>query len=352
MTIDKTILIKNIYYMLSYAFQQLKQNNYEKIDGENFDEIYDLFAEILFRGISFQLKQGLHKEYIPNHDTLPTLKGKMDLRGTINNLMQKKQKIDCDFDDLSENNLFNQILKTTVSYLLSIPKVNSNRKSKLRKLMLFFGNVDIINISLVKWTTLRFDRNCQTYQMLLYICYFIMDNQTLTTESGRYKMKGFTDDHMCKLFEKFVLEYYKKHHPELHAQASQIAWNIDAEYSSTNALPIMQTDIMMHNEERALIIDTKYYSRTMQERFGKATLHSNNIYQIQSYVMNHDKSHSGNVDGMLLYAKTDEDIVPDGQIKLNDGNVISFKTLDLSKNFDSIKKQLDDFVAFYYKTPK
>ena len=64
MTIDKTILIKNIYYMLSYAFQQLKQNNYENIDGENFDEIYDLFGEILFRGISFQLKQGLHKELL------------------------------------------------------------------------------------------------------------------------------------------------------------------------------------------------------------------------------------------------------------------------------------------------
>ena len=71
MTIDKTILIKNIYYMLSYAFQQLKQNNYENIDGENFDEIYDLFGEILFRGISFQLKQGLHKEYISIHETLP-----------------------------------------------------------------------------------------------------------------------------------------------------------------------------------------------------------------------------------------------------------------------------------------
>ena len=80
--------------MLSYAFQQLKQNNYDKIDGERFDDIYDLFAEILIRGISFQLKQGLHKEYVSIHDTLTTLKGKMDLRGTINNLMQKKQKID------------------------------------------------------------------------------------------------------------------------------------------------------------------------------------------------------------------------------------------------------------------
>ena len=53
MTIDKGIFIRNIYYMLTYAFQELKQNNYEEIAGEEFDEIHDLFAEILLRGISF-----------------------------------------------------------------------------------------------------------------------------------------------------------------------------------------------------------------------------------------------------------------------------------------------------------
>ena len=31
MTIDKGIFIRNIYYMLTYAFQELKQNNYEEI---------------------------------------------------------------------------------------------------------------------------------------------------------------------------------------------------------------------------------------------------------------------------------------------------------------------------------
>ena len=85
MTIDKGIFIRNIYYMLTYAFQELKQNNYEEIAGEEFEEIHDLFAEILLRGISFQLKQGLHKEYISCHGSLSTLKGKLDICGTVNN---------------------------------------------------------------------------------------------------------------------------------------------------------------------------------------------------------------------------------------------------------------------------
>ena len=61
---DKGILIRNIYYMLSYAFQELRKNNYDEISKEDFEHIQDLFAEILFKGISYQLKQGLYREYI------------------------------------------------------------------------------------------------------------------------------------------------------------------------------------------------------------------------------------------------------------------------------------------------
>ena len=39
MTNDKGILIKNIYYMLSYAFQILKQGDYEKVAAEKFDKL-------------------------------------------------------------------------------------------------------------------------------------------------------------------------------------------------------------------------------------------------------------------------------------------------------------------------
>ncbi len=47
MTEDKGIFIRNIYYMLTYAFQELGQNNYEYIAGEEFENVHDLFAEIL-----------------------------------------------------------------------------------------------------------------------------------------------------------------------------------------------------------------------------------------------------------------------------------------------------------------
>ena len=58
MTENKGIFIRNIYYMLSYAFQELRKNNYEDIAREEFVKISDLFAEILYKGLSAQQKQG------------------------------------------------------------------------------------------------------------------------------------------------------------------------------------------------------------------------------------------------------------------------------------------------------
>ena len=343
MTIDKGIIIRNIFYMLTYAFQQLRHNNYEKIDKEDFENIYDLFAEILSKGVSHLLKQGLHKEYISKHDVLPTVRGKIDINATIKFRMQRVHKIACDYDELSENNLFNQILKSTMLLLFSHADVRKETKRILKQILIFFVNIDTIDLSIVKWDTLKFDRNTQTYQMLLNICYFIYDGYILTTESGEFKMKQFSDEHMCKLYERFILEYYKRHYPELNPRSSQIVWDIVEEESSLEILPNMQSDIMLSNKERTLIIDAKYYGRTMQYNFEKASIHSNNLYQIHTYVTNHDKTSSGKVDGMLLYAKTDEKQLPNGEMKLQSGNTIYFKTLNLDGDFNIIKEQLDGF---------
>ena len=114
---DGTIWIRNVYYMLSYAFEELKKNNYEYIAREEFERIQDLFAEILYKGVSAQLKRGLHREYVSKAEDLSMLKGRLDIKGTINNRMRCRNVLRCEYDDLSENNLFNQVLKTSLSRL-------------------------------------------------------------------------------------------------------------------------------------------------------------------------------------------------------------------------------------------
>lgn len=347
MTIDKGIIIRNIYYMLTYAFQDLRQNNYDDIAGEKFDNVLDLFAEILFRGVSYQLKRGLHKDYIAQSDDLSAIKGKIVLNDTIKLKLQRKQQVSCAFDDFTENNIHNQIIKSTLLLLTASPEVKTARKRRLRSLLMFFSNVSGCDLKSIKWSNIKYDRNSSTYRMLHHFCSFIVRRILLTTESGQYRSRTFDEKLMSQLFEKFVLSYYRKHYPQYSARSAKVEWNIDIEESTLSLIPEMRTDIMLTFPERTLIIDTKYYGKSVQEYMDKVTIHSNNLYQINSYVLHEDKSHSGNVDGMLLYARTQEAICPDGLMKLNDGNTIYFRNLDLNQDFGNIKHQLDALIDSY-----
>lgn len=344
MTEDKGILIRNIYYMLAYAFQELRQNNYAEIEGETFDDIYDLFAEIMARGISYQLKQGLYREYVAKNESMQTIKGKIDINGTIANRVRNNRQIACDYDELSENNVYNQILLSTASLLIRHSDVKKDKKAKLKQLMLFFQNVQSVDLHTIRWSSLRFDRNNRNYRMLLYLCYFIISEWLMTTEDGKFKLHEFSDEHMDRLFEKFVLEYYKKHHSITKAKAATIKWNIVEDATDTSVLPIMKTDVFLSLGQRTLIIDTKYYTNIMRQNFGKGKLREAHLYQINTYVTQYDKSHQYNIDGMLLYAKTKEDVIDDTQVTLQDGYKLYVRSLDLNTDFDTIKKRLDSFI--------
>lgn len=346
---DKSIFIKNIYYMLSYAFTALDQNTYEDVAAEKFENIHNLFAALLASGIGRQLKQGLYREYLNRREDIAVVRGKINMPGTIQNQLARKRILTCEYDELSENNLLNQILKTTVLLLLRHVKVDQKYKDNLKKEMLFFANVDTVNPATIRWSDFRFHRNNWSYRVLLSLCQLVLEGMLLTTESGEYKFDSFISNRcMSRLYEKFILEYYTKECPQVAATASQIPWALDD--GNGTMLPIMQSDIMLTRGNRALIIDAKYYTHTMQVQYDVRTLHSDNLYQIFAYVKNKDAEFGNRphaVSGMLLYAATDEAVRPDNTYYMS-GNKISVRTLDLSRVFPEIAAQLNAIVKEHF----
>ena len=341
------ILVSNIYHMLAYAFQVLHQTNYDEIATETFDHVQDLFAAILSKGIAQQLKQGLHREYISKTEELSVMRGKLDIQGTVNNHIQNRRRLTCEYDELSVNNVFNQILKTTVFLLLKESDVREESKSSLKKEMLFFSEVDEIEPLQIRWDHLCFHRNNQSYRMLISICQLVLEGLLLTNEKGEMKLAQFLDEQrMCRLYEKFILEFYRKEVPEVRASAPKIEWQLSEGVSTM--LPAMQSDIVLRLGEKTLIIDAKYYSHSTQEQYGKQTLHSANVYQIFAYVVNEDVGSTGNVAGLLLYAKTDEEVTPDMDVKINKNRIMA-KSLDLNCDFSLISAQLKSIARDYFR---
>lgn len=343
------IRIQNIYHMLAYAFHVLNEQGYKSISTESFDNTAELFAEILSRGISNQIKRGLGKEYISRQEALSTLRGRLNISESIKTQTIIRKQMICSYDDFSVNSYMNRIIKSTM-FLLIKSDISKKRKKKLKKLCVFFSDVDVLDVNSINWN-IRYNRNNQTYRMLISICYLTINGLLQTQTDGTTRLMDFLDEQrMYRLYEKFILEYYRKEYPVITVNASQISWQLDDGYDY-EMLPVMQSDIMLTFNEKVLIIDAKYYSHSLQYQYDQYSIHSNNLYQIFTYVKNKEeelKNQPHEVSGMLLYAKTDEDIYPDNEYKMS-GNLISVRTLDLDVDFSVIKKQLDNVVAKYFK---
>jgi len=341
------IPVQNIYYMLSYAFQVLNEQGYKDIATEQFDNVAELCAAILSKGIAVQLKRGLGKEYIPQTEALSSLRGKIDITESIKTQSLLRKQLICTYDDFTVNSYLNRILKSTMELLLHAD-LSKARKKALRKLMIYFADVDVLDVHTINWN-IRYDRNNQSYRMLVSVCYLVIKGLLQTNTDGSTRLMDFIDEQrMCRLYEKFILEYYRKEYPEITARASQIPWQLDDGFS--DMLPVMQSDITLSKGNRTLIIDAKYYAHNTQTQYDVHTLHSGNLYQIFTYVKNKDAEYGDaphEVSGMLLYAKTDEQIQPDHVYHMS-GNKISVRTLDLNCSFSEIAIQLDYIVEGHF----
>ena len=350
--------IYNIYYMLAYAFDDSKMNNIEesKVTGEKFNYYYDLFAFMLSNITGRLIKRGLFRTYINESDELSTIKGKINISESIKRNTFINKKLVCEYDEYSENNYLNQIIKTTIYYLLNSNKLTKKYSDDLKKVYSLLNSIDILNnISLIRWDAIIYNRNNRTYKFIINLCYMIVNGLLINKDDGKVELMEFINEKtLASLFEAFVRKYYQiEYKGKLTAGGELIDWQIDKEYENNKMielLPQMHTDITLKHGNKELIIDTKFYDKTISKSgfngSDKETIKSNNWYQINSYVTNkvyeYNKQNKNiEVAGMLLYAKTDEDMSPDIETKVMGSNMY-VRTIDLNVPFKEIEKQLFD----------
>jgi len=347
MSAPSTIQIENVFYMLAYAFRAVGMDTFKTVGVEDFDNADDLLAAILCVGIDRVVKQGFHRTFEPVVDDLTTVRGRLQMPATIRHCIAHRQRLACEFDEFTANNVFNQVLKTTIGILIRTPKVKAERRTSLRRLLPFFEGVDIVPPQNINWSGLRYQRNNRSYLVLMNLCRMVIDGCIMGDKdgSGNYRLSLFDEKQLQLVYEGFLREYYRYHHPEVDVPgAKELNW--DASAADQAKLPTMKTDVMIRNGNKVLIIDAKFYGQILQHQYGSSSYHNGNIYQINTYVQSAkaDSDYAGCViEGLLLYAQTNENVAPDSFVI--SGNKIGINAIDLNQKFVNIAAQLDSILA-------
>ncbi|CAM3303091.1 5-methylcytosine restriction system specificity protein McrC [Nosocomiicoccus ampullae] len=329
----KNIPIKNIYYMALYALDLLDYKyefdykNYEKVES-----IHDVLLSMYLRSLKNLESKGLRNEYIREDQKSYFIKGKINV---LESLRQVDGSYISEVDNFSEDNLLNQILKAQLVYL---SQFDSKFRRDIGHLLLKFQNVRLINLKGITYPK-NFNRLNNHYRFSLQIGKFLYESSIPSEQNKDTYFKQINDNEiMHQLFESFIFKYYLKEHPYIVKKRSY-SWNLNPlAGSDIDLIPTMNTDIEIETPNKYYVIDAKYYQSAFSERY-KRRFKSENMYQIYAY-MNRVESKNKIIQGILLYPSNGYDFFE--QFILEDGKIISFKTVNLSESWTRVKNDLDE----------
>lgn len=338
------IPILNIYYLLCYAWDKLEEGEKVTAGISDYQTAIDLFTRVLVNGCNRLFKKGLDRDYIAITETYNGIKGKINFAASINANAFDQGKAVCEFDEFQYNILQNQLLKATLLRISKIRELDKKLHKEVKALYLKFNGVDDIEVKSILFSKVRIHRNNLFYDLLLRICKMIVEATSLNEIDGNYVFKDFIRDDraMARLFEAFIRNFYKKELVDYKVSSPKIDWSAAAiGDSNINLLPEMRTDIVLEAPNRKIVLDTKYYRDITTEYFGSKTFHSNNLYQVYSYLRNleddNTDSRNASSEGLLLYPTVENDY---DQSFIISGHKIRFATIDLSKDWKNIDTRL------------
>lgn len=298
------IHVQNIYYLLCYAWNKLEEKEIANVKEDGITNLLDLFASVLINGTSRVLHKGLDRSYREVEEKVNGIRGKLDVSYTIKSGLLYKSQTYCRFDEFDHNVLHNQILKATIAKLLQVDTLDSNLKKKLYLLFRKFQTIDSIKVDRKMFSRIQLHQNNYFYDFLLKICGIIHENIFFNQEDGSWKFREFDQDEikMRHLFQAFVRRFYQE---ELGCsmRPSRIEWQLTpVTEEAKRYLPKMVTDITMDFNGRNIIVDTKYYKKTLYFNGKKKSIYSNHLYQLFAYIKNIEaRDQLECIEGILLY---------------------------------------------------
>jgi 5-methylcytosine-specific restriction enzyme subunit McrC len=156
---------------------------------------------------------------------------------------------------------------------------------------------------------------------------------------------------MAALFEKFVLNFYKKELTNYETKADRFPWQRTTGSSeSMSRLPEMRLDVGLRSSDHFIVLDTKFYAEAMQSHHGNLRVNAGNIYQLFAYMKNLELRLDPDiqVDGVLLYPAVREHFSLRYEMH---GHEVLVQSVDLTQDWRYIHDDLISLPGLFRAAP-
>lgn len=340
------IPVRNIYYLLCYAWRRLEERDLLALDFDDVTEMVDLFGRVLLGGVRHLRRRGLDRGYLDHEERTSTIRGRIDLDRTVRESLLQHGRVCCRYDQLSHDVLHNRILCSTMEILASDPALDSDLAQQISESLRWFAGIKRVRLTPGVFRRVQLHRNNAVYGFLMDVCRLVMEQLLVSERQGESLFRNFlrNDGEMRLLFEQFVRNFYDLELDDGRVVAKKLAWaGVSLDEESAEVLPGMVTDVTIEREEHVIILDTKYTPKSLVEsHYGSGSrLRTEHMYQLFSYVRNAEELGGkwATCEGVLLYPAVGKSFRFAYEMA---GHRMRVCSVDLAADWKSIRKELLD----------
>ncbi|HED5643344.1 TPA: 5-methylcytosine-specific restriction endonuclease system specificity protein McrC [Enterobacter cloacae] len=298
------IPIRNIYYMLTYAWNHLQDAKIVNLDAIPANNLLDILGHALNKYVLYLFRRGFELDYQPNTELISGVKGRVNLTQTLRGLHMTQGKTVSTFDDLNPDTLANEIIKSSLTVLIKNENLNKTIREESRSIRARMPEVKEINLSPLHFNKVKVRASNRHYRFAISLCKFIAENSISNQKNGSYRFYDFERDErrMSLLYQEFLYHFCMRELKNAEVKRSYLKWDA---YSDTDKnltfLPRMETDITITSNNRTLIVDAKYYKNIFSSRNETQKFHSSNLYQLINYLLAYKPTQGHKISGLLIY---------------------------------------------------
>lgn len=256
------------------------------------NNLLEVFISKFLNESDMIIKRGLKSSYVTVQSNEKFLKGKLLMTQQLRRNIVNQSYFFNEYDEFMTNSAENQLIKTTLEYLLKNSRDNNNLRI-IREQLVYFEFVDLTNSPEQTFQKVSIRRNYTYYEQTLNWCRIFLSRKSFTSFKGSSLAFAVLFP-MEEIFEAYIAYMMKKSIPDANVSAQDKKYSLFDRTNETKAGYRLRPDLVVRFEDnRTTIADTKW--KVLDSTGPSQT----DLYQMYAYYTRY-RHKSENVDKVVL----------------------------------------------------
>jgi 5-methylcytosine-specific restriction enzyme subunit McrC len=253
-----------------------------KLQSHNFlSVLVQWYCDELFN----QFHRGLLRSYVTQEDALAVIRGRWRPEFDVRRFPGRKDRLNCEFDELTANNLYNRILKAALQKARFLSLGNSKSNINLEVLANWFSDVGVNDIQASAADVRRLPKNrlVSRYSRALMMAEWFLDYSAPDLRTGKGDALSLLFD-MNALFQAFLARVLRMVLPsDFHLREEGPRYFLAKDQSGSNRFQMKPDICILKDNKTVAIIDAKWKRLSPDSLDGKWGVSQADMYQLFAY---------------------------------------------------------------------